>query len=132
MALGSINANSLSALIATRHIGSNSAKLGESLAKLGSGLRINKAADDAAGLAIVEQLEADIKSANQASRNISDGTSLTRVAEGGLSEISDLLSRGRELSIQAANGTLNDEQRATLNNEIDSIKEEVNRISGVT
>jgi len=132
MALGPINANSQATLTAQRFAGVNSSKLGSNLNKLASGLRINKASDDAAGLAIVKQLEADLRSLGQAQRNISDGASLTRVAEGGLSEISSLLARGRELSVQAANGTLTDEQRSTLNQEITSIKEEIDRITNVT
>lgn len=132
MAIQPLGANSLSAITATRLLGATSSKLGDSLIKLASGKAINKASDGAAALAIIEALEADLRSANQAQRNISDGASLTRVAEGGLSEISDLLSRGRELSIQAANGTLNDSQRATINREVTAIKEEINRISGTT
>ncbi len=120
------------ATIGKNNINSSVNRLGESLSKLSSGKKINKAADNAAGLAIAEQLSADIRSANQAQRNINDGVSMTRVAEGGLSEISNLMSRGRELSIQAANGTLNDQQRSTLNQEITAIKEEVDRITGVT
>lgn len=132
MAIQPLGANSISALTATRHLGTSSSKLGDSLTKLASGKAINKASDGAAALAIIEAMEADLRSANQAQRNISDGASLTRVAEGGLSEIADLLSRGRELSVQAANGTLNDSQRATINREVTAIKEEINRISGTT
>jgi len=132
MAIRPIGVNSLSALSASRQIGSSNAKLGENLAKLGSGKAINKASDGAAALSIIQALESDLRSANQAQRNISDGASLTRVAEGGLNEISSLLSRGRELSVQAANGTLSDSQRATLNREVTSIKEEINRITGTT
>lgn len=132
MPLQPINTKPFSALIAQRNTGMSAARLGENLAKIASGQRINRAADDAAGLAIVEQLEADIRSANQAQRNISDARSLARTAEGGLSEISDLLARGRELSVQAATGTLSDEQRATLNTEITAIKDEINRITNVT
>lgn len=132
MAITPLNANSLSALISSRHTGVNISKLGENMAKLSSGKAINKASDGAAALAIIEALEADVRSAGQAQRNISDGASLTKVAEGGLSEISDLLSRGRELSIQAANGTLSDSQRSTINREVTAIKDEIDRISGTT
>ncbi|MBI4828351.1 MAG: flagellin FliC [Nitrospinae bacterium] len=132
MAIRPLTTGFLSTLNATRNLGASQARLGESLNKLASGLQINKAADNAAGLAIAEQLRADIESAGQAQRNISDGTSLTRVAEGGLNEISDLLSRGRELSVQAANGTLNDQQRATINTEINAIQSEIDRITNVT
>jgi len=126
----SIN-NSFNAL-GNRNIGISTNRLGENLAKLSSGRKINKASDNAAALAIAEQLSADIRSAEQAQRNLSDGAAVTRVAEGGLSQISDLLARGRELSIQAANGTLSDEQRATLNREITAIKEEIDRTANVT
>ncbi|VAX25068.1 hypothetical protein MNBD_NITROSPINAE03-717 [hydrothermal vent metagenome] len=132
MAINAIQANFLSAITANRQIGANNAKLGENLAKMASGKAINKASDGAAALSIIQALESDLKSANQAQRNISDGASLTRVAEGGLNEISSLLSRGRELSVQAANGTLSDSQRATINNEVTAIKEEINRITGTT
>ncbi|VAX25107.1 hypothetical protein MNBD_NITROSPINAE04-377 [hydrothermal vent metagenome] len=132
MVIKAIQANFLSAITANRQIGANNAKLGANLAKISSGKAINKASDGAAALSIIQALESDLKSANQAQRNISDGASLTRVAEGGLNEISSLLSRGRELSVQAANGTLSDSQRATLNNEVTAIKEEINRITGTT
>lgn len=132
MAIQPLGANSISALTATMNIGANSSKLGDSLTKLASGKAINKASDGAAALAVIEALGSDLRSASQAQRNISDGASLTRVAEGGLSEIASLLSRGRELSVQAANGTLNDSQRATINNEVTAIKEEIDRISGTT
>jgi len=132
VAINAIQANFLSAITANRQIGANNAKLGANLAKMASGKAINKASDGAAALSIIQALESDLKSANQAQRNISDGASLTRVAEGGLNEISSLLSRGRELSVQAANGTLNDSQRTTINNEVTAIKEEINRITGTT
>ncbi len=127
-----INVNNSFSQVGQRNIGDSFNRLGGNLAKLASGKGINSAADNAAGLAIAEQLAADISSANQTQRNINDGASLARVAEGATNEISDLLTRGRELSIQAANGTLNDDQRATIQREVDSIKQEINRISGVT
>lgn len=132
MAINAVQANFLSAMTANRHLGMTSSKLGENLSRMASGKAINKASDGAAALAIIEALEADLRSANQAQRNISDGASLARVAEGGLSEISDLLARGRELSIQAANGTLSDSQRTTLNREVAGIKEEIDRITETT
>ncbi|VAX21440.1 hypothetical protein MNBD_NITROSPINAE02-2095 [hydrothermal vent metagenome] len=127
-----ISLNTFFAASARRNIGIANNNLSENFAKLSSGRRITKAAVDAAGLAIAEQLQADIRSSQQAQRNLTDGAALTRVAEGGLSEISNLLTRGRELSIQAANGTLNDSQRATIQIEIDSIKSEITRISDTT
>lgn len=121
-----------SILTGQRNIGSSTSRLSENFAKLASGKRITRAADDAAGLAIAEKLNSDIRSAEQAQRNIGDAAAMTRVAEGGLSEISDMLSRGRELAIQASSGTLNDQQRAAVNNEIEGIKKEIDRISGTT
>lgn len=132
MPIQPLNLNNAFNLIGNRNVGQAYGALGQNLGRLASGMRINRAADDAAGLAISEQLIADIRSAEQAQRNIIDGTALTRVAEGGLSEISDLLARGRELAVQASTGTLNDEQRALLNQEVNAIQEEINRITNVT
>lgn len=115
-----------------RNISASGSRLEDIFAKLSSGKRINKAADDAAGLAIATKLNADITSAEQAQRNINDAAAMTRVAEGGLSEISDMLARGKELAIQASSGTLNDQQRAAVNNEIAGIKTEIDRISSTT
>ncbi len=127
-----INLGSSFGLSAQNNINKTSSRLGANLAKLSSGKAINKASDNAAGLAIVEKLSAELASANQAQRNLTDGRALTRVAEGSLDQISSLLARGKELSIQAANGTLNDSQRATLQNEITSIQQEIDRVSGVS
>jgi flagellin len=127
-----INVGSSFGLSAQNSINKTSSRLGANLAKLSSGKAINKASDNAAGLAIVEKLSAELASANQAQRNLTDGRALTRVAEGSLDQISSLLARGKELSIQAANGTLNDSQRATLQTEITSIQQEIDRISGVS
>lgn len=127
-----ITLNPTYSITGRRNIGIVNNLLTQNFNKLSSGLRLTSAKVDAARLAISEQLMADIRSTEQAQRNISDGMSLTRVAEGGLSEISDLLSRGRELSIQAANGTLSDDQRSILQNEISSIQQEIDRISNVT
>lgn len=121
-----------SILAGQRNITASNKRLGDNFAKLASGKRITKASDDAAGLAIAEQLNADIRAADQAQRNITDATAMTRVAEGGLSEISGMLARGRELSVQAANGTLTNEQRSAINNEITGIQEEIDRISTTT
>ncbi len=113
-------------------IGQTSSNLGGNLAKLASGRRINTAADDAAGMAISEQLKAQIASVDQAASNISQGGALLRTAEGGLGQISDLLSRGRELAVQAANGTLNDQQRQAINAEFTNIKQEIDRVTQTT
>lgn len=104
----------------------------ESFAKLSSGQRITKAADDAAGLAISEKLKAEIRSSKQAGRNANDGISLVQTAEGGLNESSSLLTRMRELAIQAASDTLSDSDRAKSSMEYQQLKEELDRISQVT
>jgi flagellin len=104
----------------------------ESYAKLSSGERITKAADDAAGLAISEKLKAEIRSSRQANRNANDGISLVQTAEGGLNETSSLLTRMRELAIQAASDTLSDSDRAKSSLEYHGLKEELERISQTT
>jgi flagellin len=102
------------------------------LSKLSSGSRIASAADDAAGLAISENLKANIRSLRQADRNANDGVSLIQTAEGGLSEISNVLVRLRELSIQSASDTVGDQERSFSDLEFQSLKEEVDRISNST
>lgn len=104
----------------------------ESQAKLASGLRIVKAADDAAGLAISEKMKAEIRSGRQANRNANDGISLVQTAEGGLNETSTLLTRMKELAMQAATDTLDDVQRGFVENEYQSMKAELDRISSNT
>jgi flagellin len=102
------------------------------LQRLSSGLRITRAADDAAGLAISENFRADIRSLNQAQRNGNDGISLLQVAEGALNEVSSILIRQRELAIQSANGTLGAAERTTLNGEVADLSAEIDRIAAVT
>jgi flagellin len=104
----------------------------ESSVKLSSGLRITKAADDAAGLAISEKLKAEIRSSRQANRNATDGISLVQVAEGGLSETSNILTRMRELAMQAATDTLENSDRALGEMEYQQLKQELDRISQST
>jgi flagellin len=106
----------------------NSSKAG-SLAKLSSGLRINKAGDDAAGLAISEKMKNQISGLTQATRNAQDGISLIQTAEGGLSETHSILNRMRDLTVQAANDTNSAEDRTAIQTEIDSLNEEIGRIS---
>ncbi len=124
--------NNLYSVNAQRNLGVNSSNLGSSLEKLSSGMRINKAADDAAGLAISEGLRAQVRSLNQATRNSNDGISLINTAEGALSEQSSILVRMRELSSQAATGTVGSTERATINREFQALKDEIDRISAVT
>ncbi|MBC7692282.1 MAG: flagellin FliC [Methylotenera sp.] len=100
--------------------------------KLASGSRINHAGDDAAGLAISENLRAQIRGMRQAKRNSQDGISLIQVSEGGLNEISNILVRLRELSIQAASDTIGDTERGFTDREFQSLKQEVDRIANVT
>src|SRR5690606_2835613 len=103
-----------------------------SMAQLASGSRINKAADDAAGLAISESLKSQIRSGQQATRNANDGISMIQTAEGGLNEISNILTRLRELGIQAASDTVGDVERGFTNKEVQQLKSELDRIANVT
>jgi flagellin len=105
---------------------------GQSIEKLASGYRINKAADDAAGLAISEKLKADIRGLNMAKRNANDGVSLVQTAEGGLNEIGNILSRLRELAVQGASDTIGNTERGFLNKEYGALKDEVDRITSST
>ncbi len=104
----------------------------ESFSKLASGSRITKAADDAAGLAISEKLKAEIRSSQQANRNANDGVSMVQVAEGGLNETSNILTRMRELAIQSSSDTVGDSERGMANLEYQALKQEMDRISQVT
>lgn len=104
----------------------------ESLSKLSSGSRITKSADDAAGLAISEKMKAEIRSAQQATRNANDGISMVQVAEGGLNETSNILTRMRELAIQSSSDTVGDSERGMANLEYQQLKSEMERISNVT
>lgn len=104
----------------------------ESFSKLSSGTRITKAADDAAGLAISEKLKSEIRSSQQANRNANDGISMVQVAEGGLNETSNILTRMRELAIQSASDTVGDSERGMANLEYQQLKAETDRISQVT
>jgi len=106
--------------------------MGNSAAKLASGERINKSADDAAGLAISENLRADVRGLNQAKRNALDGVSLVQTAEGGLMETSNMLIRLRELAVQAASDTVGDTERELVDREFVALKDEIDRIANVT
>ena len=106
----------------------NASKAG-SLAKLSSGLRINKAGDDAAGLAISEKMKNQVSGLTQATRNAQDGISLIQTAEGGLSETHSILNRMRDLTVQASNDTNTDSDRAAIQKEVDSLTTEVDRIA---
>lgn len=108
----------------------NKRRLDETLEKLSSGRRINRAADDAAGLAIAQKLGEALKGLEQGMRNTYDGLSLTQTADGGLEQVSENLGRMKELAMSAANGTLNEDQRASVQKEFDSLKSEVDRVAG--
>lgn len=110
----------------------SSAETESSQAKLSSGQRITKAADDAAGLAISEKMKAEIRSSRQANRNANDGISLVQTAEGGLNETSTLLSRMKELAMQSATDTLGESERAIVENEYQAMRSELDRISSNT
>ena len=122
----------MAAINAQRNLVGSQRAINDSMAKLASGSRINKAADDAAGLAISERLKAQIRSANQAQRNANDGISMVQTAEGGLNEIGNLIVRLRELGIQAASDTVGETERGMLNKEVVQLKEEIQRIAKST
>jgi flagellin len=126
-----INTN-VASLNAQRNLMGTKYGLDKSLEKLSSGYRINRAGDDAAGLAISENLRAQIRGLKQASRNAQDGISLVQVAEGGLNEISSIMIRLRELAVQAASDTIGPVERQFLNVEYDQLVSEVDRIADGT
>jgi flagellin len=107
-------------------------QLSRSMERLSSGLRITRASDDAAGLAISERFRSEIRSLAQAQRNANDGISLLQIAEGALNESSNTLIRMRELAIQSANGTLGAAERTTLDNEFQALLAEIDRVAAVT
>ena len=125
-------ATNISSLTSQRHLRNTRRLLDRSLERLSSGYRINKAGDDAAGLAISEKLRAKTRGLVQAQRNASDGISLVQVAEGGLNEVQNILVRLRELGVQAASDTIGREERRYLDEEYQSLKEEIDRIANVT
>lgn len=117
---------------AQRNLSGTNRNLQTSLARLSSGSRINNAADDAAGLAISENLKGQIRGLRQAARNAQDGISLVQTAEGGLTEVSNMLIRLRELSVQASSDTIGDTERKFLDVEYQQLKSEIQRIAEVT
>lgn len=123
-----INTNVAAMNTYSRLTAANTAK-SSSLAKLSSGLRINKAGDDAAGLAISEKMKSQIGGLTQAKRNAQDGISLVQTAEGALNESHSILERMRDLTVQGKNGTLTDEDRASINKELSALHTELTRIS---
>jgi flagellin len=125
-------ATNITAANAQRQMAHTRLELDKSLERLASGSRINHAGDDAAGLAISENLRAQIRGIRQAKRNAMDGVSLIQVSEGGLNEVANMLVRLRELSIQAASDTISDTERQFTDREFQALKQEIDRISNVT
>jgi len=126
-----VNTN-IASLTAQRNLHTVSSRLQGNYARLSSGLRIATASDDAAGLAISERMRAQIRSYSVTARNAQDGISLAQTTEGALNEVSNILTRMRELAIQAANGTLAQEDRDTIDVEVQALIEEIDRIAGTT
>ena len=126
-----INTNTAS-LNAQRNLSASQSSLTTSLQRLSSGLRINSAKDDAAGLAISDRMTSQIKGLNQAARNANDGISLAQTAEGALASVGDALQRMRELAVQASNATNSASDRASLQKEVDQLVSQINTVSSQT
>ena len=126
-----INTN-LNAMIATNQMSKNTALAGSSMEKLSTGLRITKAGDDAAGLAVSEKMRAQIRGMEQAERNVQDGISMVQTAEGALEEAGNIAQRMRELGVQAGNDTLSDEDRSKIKGELTQLKDEMTKIADET
>ena len=126
-----INTN-IASMTAQRNLNSSQSSLHTSLQRLSSGLRINSAKDDAAGLAISERFSSQIRGLVQAARNANDGISLSQTAEGALKEVSNNLQRIRELAVQSANGTNSSSDRAAIQVEVSELIAEVDRVASQT
>src|SRR5690606_18361505 len=124
--------HNIMALKSFNNLHKSSEKFKTSMEKLSSGKRINRASDDAAGLSISQKLKAQIRGLNKAASNIQDGISLTQVADGAMGEITSLLQRGRELSVQASSDTLSKKDKTAIQQEIKQIKLEIDHISEQT
>ena len=129
--MNSINTN-MSALTAQKNMTNQAEALADAAERLSSGLRINSAADDAAGSAIASKMEAQIRSLGMAIRNSNDAISMTQTAEGALGEIENILQRVRELAVQAGNSTLTSSDRAMIQAEVDALTSEIDKISSGT
>lgn len=125
-------ATNVASIAAQKTMATSSRNIEKSFAQLSSGSRITKAADDAAGLSISETLKSTIRGYNQAQRNANDGISMVQVAEGGLAEISNILTRLRELGVQAASDTVGDTERGFIDKEVQQLKNEMERIAQST
>ena len=126
-----INYN-VSAMLSNNALSTNDDLLSKSLERLSSGLKINHAKDNPAGLAMSKRMNAQIEGVSVANQNASDGVSIIEIADGALSEVSEMLQRMNELSVKAANGIMTDDDRATVQDEVKQLKEEITRISEVT
>ncbi len=126
-----VNQN-ISSIIAQRHLSRATSELGKSTERLSSGLRINRAADDAAGLAISQKMRAQVAGYQQASRNVAGAINVVQTAEGGMTQISDILTRLQELATQASDDTLTDTDRSNLNTESSALLTEIDRIAQTT
>jgi flagellin len=122
-----INSN-VDAIAAHRHLSATSDAISQSMERLSSGLRINKAADDAAGLGISEKMRSQIRGLAQAQRNIQDGVSMVQTAEGNLDEVHSILQRVRELAVQYRNGSLSAAGKGAIQSEVDQLSQEITRI----
>ncbi|MBB5022794.1 flagellin-like hook-associated protein FlgL, partial [Desulfurispira natronophila] len=130
--MSSVIYNNIPSINAQNNLRVNSQNLSQSIERLSSGMRINRAADDASGLAISEKMRGQISGLDRAVSNAQDGISLIQTAEGALNETTAILQRMRELSVQAANGTLTSDDRQHIQREVDQLKEEIDRISTST
>ena len=122
----------VASLMAQGSLGRTNKNLANSLARVSSGMRINKAADDAAGLGVATNLETSVSSTRVAMRNTNDGISIIQTAESASNEVTDILQRMRELAVQSASETLDDDERSYIQDEFLELSEEVERISAVT
>ena len=130
--MSNVVATNVMSLNAQRNLNTNSMGLSTAMERLSSGLRVNSAKDDAAGLAVAERMNAQARGMNVAIRNASDAVSMVRTADGGLQQVTDTLQRMRELAVQAANGTYEDADRELLDEEYQELALEINRIIDVT
>ena len=124
--------HNLSAMNANRMLGVTTGSLAKSTEKLSSGYKVNRAADDAAGLAISEKMRKQIRGLDQASANAEDGISAVQTAEGALTEVHDMLQRMNELAVKAANGTMSTDDRQTVQDEVEQLLTEIDRVAETT
>ncbi|MGX5653127.1 flagellin N-terminal helical domain-containing protein, partial [Hydrogenophaga borbori] len=126
-----INTNVMS-MTAQRNLSSSANSLATSMQRLSSGLRVNSAKDDAAGLAISERMNSQVRGLNVAARNANDGISLAQTAEGALGKVGDMLQRMRELAVQSANASNNSDDRKALQSEVTQLRQEIDRVAKTT